>query len=1012
MGDQAPLPAELNQPAVSVPAGFIPITPASLENKFFHTPSPSENRQVQVRPARGPYFLVDAASNTGDKEHLMSCHPSKMYGELFEEDGRRKYSFPSGVYPPGLDKETRAESAAAGIRTSRSRTTNRDILTLQQIQEALPTNVFDEQRGQISDFDLGIKALGMRVNLFDNLKTVFKHTMVHCKILDPPRTEFLLETWHATWPQRTKDFYARSFPQFTAETAKMLFDKHDDNTVTPAQWHTLLNETIQSSFDPPEKLPPLPEQWPKGILPFKFRRSFVQASLMETPKSLKKGGCPISGDAVNVWTRFQQVRGDPERQPVRSERQEFSVPNLPPNCGVQVHPQSIDLRVVNKDVGVCDPKRDFPQKYQPYADGLEEMQVTDLSGLSNISVPLTREPARRAFEIPPAALAAVDTTLPMDTPDTPVPGGKGGLVGNEFEVAHRLKDNDGRIWEIYSKDDNFNFSPILDKNGKKEPLSLGVLQNYRGKPWIFLRSKSHNNNHWRQATSEEFATGSLYNTLKEQVTLRDNRQWVRENDGVPYPVQFPIDTGIPFVQQTAQPPAQQPQHAPIAPPAAPKAAGQPAPAPVAKADPATPSPNLYFRRTSRYIFVDTKRIFDEFDDVSDFSELTQTTPVQKEDSQPASTNARSRGGERSRSPRGGDPQRLRPPPDMAARAKSAVRTPPHSETRPKFPSPPPPRKGDSPRDKKGDSPPGKGKGKDDHSPKGKGGKADSGKGKMPSKDTGGKLMAPVIDPSALGLRGQLQQPPRAPFGQFGTGNINMPTGLASTGGFPVASMGVPFNSSTLPTGQDFRNIFSGKGGSQFGPPVGWRPPPGTFGGLPPRPIPPPGPPPNVPLPTSSSVGQFSAGPMVPGVRPSFSTGGLPQGPPPSVGSTSAFVSPVVSEVSTLHAMTTPTDMRDQSILTMGDGPDDIHMPSPALNPAFPTPPVGPAVRPKASNTIVLGSGNSSSGPSFAASLPNVQTAYKNKAPPPPPPKPKPPPAPKPGGYAFGPVDPRDMNTQQ
>ena len=97
---------------------------------------------------------------------------------------------------------------------------------------------------------------------------------------------------------------------------------------------------------------------------------------------------------------------------------------------------------------------------------------------------------------------------------------------------------------------------------------------------------------------------------------------------------------------------------------------------------------------------------------------------------------------------------------------------------------------------------------------------------------------------------------------------------------------------------------------------------------------------------------------------------------------------------------------------MGDGPDDIHMPSPALNPAFPTPPVGPAVRPKASNTIVLGSGNSSSGPSFAASLPNVQTAYKNKAPPPPPPKPKPPPAPKPGGYAFGPVDPRDMNTQQ
>ena len=457
-----------------------------------------------------------------------------------------------------------------------------------------------------------------------------------------------------------------------------------------------------------------------------------------------------------------------------------------------------------------------------------------------------------------------------------------------------------------------------------------------------------------------------------------------------------------------QTPAQQPKPVPAVQPVVAKAASSSAGHdPGSKASPATPSPNLYFRRTSRYIFVDTKRIFDEFDDVSDFSELTQTTPVQKEYSQPVSTNARSREGERSRSPRGGDPQRLRPPPNMADRAKSAVRTPPHSEpgTRPKFPSPPPPRKGDSS--------PGKGKGKDDHSPKGKMGKADSGKGKMQSKDTGGKLMAPVVDPTALGLRGQLQQPPRAPFGQFGTGNITMPTGLASTGGFPVASMGVTFSSSQFPTGQDFRNVFSGKGGSQFGPPVGWRPPQGPYGGLPPRPIPPVGPPPNVLPPASSSVGQFSAGPMVPGIRPSFSTGGLPQGPPPSVGTTSVF-SPV-SDVSTLHAMTTPTDMRDQSILTMGDGPDDLHMPSPALNPAFPTPPVGPsvpAVRAKASNTITLSSATSTSGPSFAANVPNVQTAYKNKAPPPPPPKPKPPPAPKPGGHAFGPVDPRDRAAQQ
>ena len=1032
-----PVPADLlDQPAASVPAGFIPITPDSLENKFFHTPSPSENRYVHVRPSRGPYFLVDAANTTGDKEHLMSCHPSKMLGELLDDQGRRKFSFPSGVHPPGLDKETRAESVAAGIRTSRSRSTNRDILTLQQIQEALPTNVFDEQRGQLSDFELGIKALGMRVNLFDNLKAGFKHTMVHCKILDPPRTEFLLETWHATWPEKTKDFYRRSFPVFSTETAKMLFEKHDDHTVTPAQWHILLNETIKSSFNPPEEFTPLPEQWPKGILPFKFRRSFVSASLMETPTSLKKGGCPISGDAVNVWTRFQQVKGDPDKQPVRSARQDFSVPNLPPNCGVQVHPQSNDLRLVNKDVGHCDPKRDFPQRYQPYADGFDEIQVTDLSGLSNISVPLTREPARRVFEIPPAVLAAFDTTLATDVIDTPVPGGKGGLIGNEFEVAHRLKDNDGRIWDIYSKNEKFNFSTIIEKNGtKKEPLSLGVLQNYHGKPWIFLRSKQ-NNNYWREASAEEFASGKLFQILKEQVTMRDNREWVRENDGVPYPVQFPTDTGIPFVQPAQpQPPAQQQQHAPIAPPAAavlPKAAGTPAPAPVAKADPATPSPNLYFRRTSRYIFVDTKRIFDEFDDVSDFSELTQTIPVQKEDSQPVSTNVRSREGARSRSPRGGDPQRLRPPPDMAARAKSAVRTPPHSGpgTKPKFPSPPPPRKGDSPRDKKGkdNSPKGQtGKGRDD-SPKGK---FDQGKGAFPQekgyeKGKGKPPMAPVVDPAALSFRGQLQPPPRAPFGQ-GSGNFNMPTGLASSGGFPVASMGVTFDTSSMPTANDFRNIFAGKGGSQFGPPVGWRPPPGTLGGFPQRPIPPPGPPPGV-LPQTNVLGsQFSAGSVVPGVRPLFSSSGqFSQGPPPASGSSvgnvqwsisgqsfsgsgNMFVSPTLSDTTTQHALTTPPQVRDQGLLAfdaMSDSDGSRVLPSPALNPSQPSPGVFPA-RPSGGNLIVLGSGNSASGPSFAANIP----PYKNPPPPPaPPPKPKPPPTP--GGFPFGAVDPRDRASQQ
>ena len=995
-----PVPADLlDQPAASVPAGFIPITQEFLENKFFHTPSPSENKYVHVRPRRGPFFLIDAASTTGDREHLMSCHPSKMLEELIDEQGRRKFSFPSGVYPPGLDREIRAESVAVGIRTSRSRSMNRDILTLQSVQETLPDNIFDEQRSQLSDFELSVKAFGMRVNLFDNLPAGVKHTLVHCKILDPPRTEFLLETWHSSWPQKTQDFYRRSFPVFSPESAKKLFDKHDDITVTPEQWHALLNAEIKSSFQPPEEFPDLPVQWPKGILPFKYRRSFLKPTLLENPTTIQKGGCPTSGDAVNVWTRFQTVKQDPDKQPIRSAAHEFSV-QIPPNSGVQIHPQSSVLRLVNKDAGPCDPKHDFPVRYQPYADGLDEMQITDLSSISKLTVPITREPAQRVFEIPPEVLAAFNTTLPMDVPDTPVPGGAGGPIGNEFEIAHRLKDNEGRIWDIYSKDDNFNFSTQRDKEGKKEPTALGVLQNYKGKPWIFLRSKA-NNNHWREATAHEFATGKLFSILQEQVTMRDNRQWVRD-DGTPWPIRFPQDTGIPFVPQTQpQPPAQQQQHAPIAQQAAavlPKAAGTPAPAPVAKASPTTPSfPNLYFRRTSRYMFVDTlKRIFDEFCDVSDFSELTQQTPVQKEilfdDSQPA--NIRSRD-ERSRSPRMGD-GRLKPPPDMAGRAKSAVRTPPHPAVKPKFPSPPPRQKGDSPRDKKG---------KDDYSPKGKWGKgasppekgkSDSGKGKMP-KDAG--KLAPVVDPAALGLRGSMQQPPRAPFG-MGTGNFNMPTGLVSTGGFPVASMSVPFDTSSFPT------AYSGKGG-QFGPPVGWRPPPGTVQ----RPIPPPGPPPGLFPQTNVSMGQFSAGSMMPGIRPSFpSSSQLPSGPPPAVGSSSGslYVSPTLSDTTTQHALTTPTQLRDQGILGfdgLSDSDGGRALPSPAMNPSMPSPSVVPAVRPKAAQLIVLGSGNSASGPTFAANFP----AYQNKAPPPPP-KPKPPPAP--GGFPFGSVDPRDRAAQQ
>ena len=229
------------------------------------------------------------------------------------------------------------------------------------------------------------------------------------------------------------------------------------------------------------------------------------------------------------------------------------------------------------------------------------------------------------------------------------------------------------------------------------------------------------------------------------------------------------------------------------------------------------------------------------------------------------------------------------------------------------------------------------------------------------------------------------------------------------------------DSSTFPTGQDFRNVFSGKGGSQFGPPVGWRPPPGTYGGLPPRPIPPSGPPPSVLPQTTVSAGQFSAGSMVPGVRPSFSSSGqFPQGPPPASGSSlgsvqwsasgNLFVSPTLSDTTTQHALTTPPQVRDQGLLAfdaMSDSDGSRVLPSPALNPSQPSPSVFPA-RPSGGNLIVLGSGNSAAGPAFAA---NVPPAYTNPPlPPAPPPKPKPPPTP--GGFPFGPVDPRDRASQQ
>ena len=1033
MGEPAPAPAELpDQPAVSVPAGFISITPEFLDNKFFHTPSPSENRYVHFRPSSNPRFTIDATSTTGDVEHLYACHPSKMHDELFDKQGRRRFAFPSGIHSPGLDREIRAESVAIGIRTSRSRSKNRDILTLQTVQETLPENIFDEQRPQLSDFELGIKAFAQRVNLFDNQKSAFLHSLEHCRVFDPPRTEYLFETWQASWPERTQTFYRRSLPVFKPDVAKQLYEANEDVSVTPEQWHTLLNQTIKDSF-PEREFPDLPAQWPKGVLPFKHRRSFVKAKLMETTISLQKGGGPISGDAVNVWHRFQEVKEDTKKQPIRNSPQDFAV-KIPPNSGIQLHPQSRDIRLVNKNATPCDPKHDFPLRHQPFSDGLEEMQITDLNNIGKLTIPLTREPMQRGFEIPPAVLATFDTTIPADVTPVAVPP-PGGPVGNESEPVHRLRDNEGRIWEVYDKDEKFSFSKERDDRGKFEPTHLGVLQCHKGKPYVFLRSKS-NNNHWREAYAEEFASGKLFSTLQEQVKMRDNREWVR-SDGSPWPIRFPLDGGIPFVSPKQPPPvqqppaqqplapqtpAQQPKQFPAVQPVAAEAASPSAPIdPGSKASPATPSsPDIYFRRMSCYLRVDTtKRYFDEFSDVSNFSDITPSTPPPidiNNDSQPETTRS-SRGTARSRSPRGDQRDgRLGPPPILSARAKSGsgTRSPTHpgNVQKPKPPAPPSLSKGkrDNSNSPKGRQGFGQDQGKG-VSPSAQGMRIlpDYGKGKHKS-DQPKKGYAPTVDWSQFSKTTMPRAPP-GPYPSVGMSSVAGPPPLASTGGFPVSSGGFP-----VPFDPSFGKGFPGP--PQPGP--GVPPPPPSFGGKFGHP--------SFPaavltindpaiLTPKAHLGGFSAvssSSMVPGVRPSFTASGfsssgppLPAGPPPSFASSSAFMSPALSETSTLNALTTPTDMRDQSVLTMDD-PDPLSMPSPALSISAPTPPVGPTVRPKpAAQTITLGSGNSASGPAFAAHIP----AYKDPPPPPaPPPKPKPPPTP--GGYPFGAVHPSDRASQQ
>ena len=177
----------------------------------------------------------------------------------------------------------------------------------------------------------------------------------------------------------------------------------------------------------------------------------------------------------------------------------------------------------------------------------------------------------------------------------------------------------------------------------------------------------------------------------------------------------------------------------------------------------------------------------------------------------------------------------------------------------------------------------------------------------------------------------LPPPPRALYplvpGGFAAppGISGPPAGLlASTGGFPVASSAMSF--STFDSNSFNAALGSLGKGQTFGPPM--QPPQ--------RPLPPPGGFSSISqaafLQQQFSSGAFSASAAMPGVRP---PPGLPSGPPPlpsASSSASVYVSPVISETTTLNPMTSPIVDRDAGIIGMdtlsGSDSDGRFLPSP------------------------------------------------------------------------------------
>ena len=157
---------------------------------------------------------------------------------------------------------------------------------------------------------------------------------------------------------------------------------------------------------------------------------FVKQTLFENPQTAQRGGVPISGEAVRVFQRFETKDS---QAPIRSKPEALAV-NLPANAGVQLHPQSEELRIIQTSIGPCDPRNAFPTRFQPFEDAFQQLQITDLSNVGKLTVPQTREPVQRALRLPAVDASNFSPAIPTDLPMTPVPGNAGGKVGNRYEV--------------------------------------------------------------------------------------------------------------------------------------------------------------------------------------------------------------------------------------------------------------------------------------------------------------------------------------------------------------------------------------------------------------------------------------------------------------------------------------------------------------------------------------------------------------------------------------------------